>query len=171
MQRFQNLTGLGFGQRIAGPMLVLQGTADTTVPEPVTAGAVNGTCGPHPDSELDYAVFNGSDHVPTMFSSQQVWLDWIADRFEGRERKTSGCGQRLYYPAKQLASYQEEVNSYLQLATRRLEVLEGHLVEGCGSAHIARKESIEIKSTARGQSRSEQASPAARFNQVVCKSV
>jgi len=62
-------------------MLVLQGTADNGVPFPVTTIAVNQTCSAYLQSQLDYAMFEGATHVPVLYASQQIWLDWIADRF------------------------------------------------------------------------------------------
>lgn len=120
MQVFQNLTDNG-GQPISGPMLVLQGTADNAVPEPVTSIAVNQTCGMYPGSELEYAMFEGATHVPVLYASQQVWLDWIADRFAGRE-PAAPCTRNLYQPARSVSSYQTEGEYYLELATQAYEV-------------------------------------------------
>ncbi len=84
LELFVNLTGTG-GRPISGPMLVLQGTADSSVPYEVTDQAVNHTCSLFPESKLQYARFEGVEHVPVLYASQQIWLDWIWDRFCDRD--------------------------------------------------------------------------------------
>lgn len=120
MQVFQNLTGNG-GQPIAGPILVLQGTSDNAVPEPVTSIAVNETCAAYPDSQLEYAMFEGATHVPVLYASQRVWLDWIEDRFAARA-SAAPCSRQLYRPARPVDDYQVELETYLELATQSYEV-------------------------------------------------
>ncbi|KAK5130021.1 hypothetical protein LTR08_002537 [Meristemomyces frigidus] len=120
MQLFIALTKNG-GQRIAGPMLILQGTADPSVPEPITSVAVNETCALYPQSELEYALFEGVTHVPVLYAGQRVWLDWIADRFAGREA-AAPCTRNVHRPAKSVSSYQAEGDYYLELATQAYEV-------------------------------------------------
>ena len=120
MQLFQNLTGNG-GRPIAGPMLVLQGTTDSAVPVQVTTQQVNDTCAKFPDSQLEYATFEGADHVPMLYAAQQVWLDWIADRFAGRE-PAKPCTKTQYSPARGVQSYQKELELYLEIATQAYEV-------------------------------------------------
>ncbi|KAK3702143.1 hypothetical protein LTR37_015118 [Vermiconidia calcicola] len=121
MQEFQNLTGNG--QRpISGPMLVLQGTGDVVISTNLTTHFVNETCALYPDSEIEYALFEGADHVPTLYASQRIWLDWIAERFEGKSVK-KGCGTKeTYRPARRVGAYQKELGYYLEFATQSYEV-------------------------------------------------
>lgn len=111
---YKNLVSSG-GKEIGGPLLVIQGTADSTVPENLTSIAVNATCSVCPQSQLQYATFEGATHVPVMFASQQVWLDWIAARFAG-EPVAAGCSAKEYKPARSVASYQAESNYVLEYA-------------------------------------------------------
>ena len=80
---FQNLTGNG-GRKVAGPMLVLQGTGDPIAPAVVTDKYVNLTCSLYPDSAIEYMTYEGVGHVPVMYASQQDWLGWIEGRFVGK---------------------------------------------------------------------------------------
>ncbi|KAK3707538.1 hypothetical protein LTR37_012033 [Vermiconidia calcicola] len=120
MQLFVNLTGSG-GRPITGPMLIIQGTEDSAVPYQVTSNAVSETCNLDPQTELEYAVFEGSEHVPVLISSQQVWLDWIYDRFAGQE-PAGPCKRTFYIPARKVEGYQKQLEYYLELATQAYEV-------------------------------------------------
>ena len=102
-------------------MLILQGIADPAVPEPITTAAVNETCALYPQSQLEYALFEGVTHVPVLYASQRVWLDWIADRFAGRE-VAAPCTRNFYQPAKSVDNYQADGNYYLELATQAYEI-------------------------------------------------
>ena len=113
-QLYRNLTNPS-GKRFAGPMLVLQGQNDSAVPYPVTTTAVDETCELYPDSDLEYATFAGVDHVPVLFASQRVWLNWIAARFDGRE-VVRGCRRTNYSSARPYAYYQKEQNWFVEFA-------------------------------------------------------
>ncbi|KAJ9615884.1 hypothetical protein H2200_001961 [Cladophialophora chaetospira] len=110
--RFNNLTSNG-GKPFAGPMLVLQGTNDSSVFEPGTTAAVNATCASFPNHSLQYAMFQGVSHVPVLNAGQQIWLEWIADRFNGIPA-SKGCSSTLYKPELSVASYQKELKLFLQ---------------------------------------------------------
>lgn len=73
------------GKSIAGPLLVIQGLADTTVNASTTIHAVQDTCDRYPQSQLQFQTWNGVTHNPIMYAGQQVWLQWIEDRFAGRQ--------------------------------------------------------------------------------------
>lgn len=86
-----NVSSNAGGRPFAGPMLVLQGTEDGNAYEPVTTEAVKETCETFPESRLQYSVYEGVTHSPIMYSAQNQWRDWIADRFDGVELE-GGCG-------------------------------------------------------------------------------
>ena len=82
------------GKPIAGPLLVLQGLADSNIDPGTTSRAVQATCKAFPNSMLQYQTWPAVTHVPLMYASQQVWLQWIADRFAGRPVPPSCAGVR-----------------------------------------------------------------------------
>lgn len=106
---------------ISGPMLVLQGTDDQAVPANATTKAVNETCTMYPESQLQYALFEGASHVPVLNAAQQIWLQWMEDRFMGRN-VSGGCTQEYHQPLRPVGNYQKELGYYLQLALQAYEV-------------------------------------------------
>ena len=115
---FQNLTGNG-GRKIAGPMLVLQGTGDTIAPAVVTGNYVNLTCSLFPDSTIEYMTYEGVGHVPVMYASQQDWLGWIEDRFSGKT--VNGCRTTRLTSARPQDYYQQTPNWFLEFQTADYE--------------------------------------------------
>ncbi|KAL8807173.1 MAG: hypothetical protein Q9182_000855 [Xanthomendoza sp. 2 TL-2023] len=115
----QNLSAAG-GKAIAGPMLVLQGTNDSSVLAPVTTKYVNLTCEINPRSAIEYITYDGVKHVPTMYVSQRDWLRWIEDRFAGKNM-TGGCNKVQRKSALPPANYQVDLNWYLQYQTERFQ--------------------------------------------------
>lgn len=120
---FFNLTVNG-GMPLGGPLLVLQGEADMSVPALLTDMAVNETCAAYPDSRIEYVTYPGVDHVPTMYASQRTWLDWIADRFAGVPVRNGcgGAGANRVESLRPVAEYQPEPNFFLEFATAPYEV-------------------------------------------------
>lgn len=112
LRQFKELVGLG-GKPISGPMLVLQGLADPLVLANGTEDAVNQTCAVLPeDASVALAEFQGVTHVPSLYAGQQIWLDWIADRFRGV--RTSGCSRKTYAPPLSVDAYEGNVNYFLE---------------------------------------------------------
>ncbi|CAO1597582.1 hypothetical protein XANCAGTX0491_001389 [Xanthoria calcicola] len=97
------------GKAIAGPLLVLQGLADVNMDAGTTTRAVQATCKAFPVSALQYQTWEGVTHNPIMFAAQQVWLQWIADRFAGLP-VSSGCQERMHRPFLPQKRYQEDAN-------------------------------------------------------------
>lgn len=102
---------------ISGPMLVLGGTDDTAVPADIVKNAVNETCTLYPESQIRYVSFEGVSHVPVLNAAQQVWLQWIEDRFMGK-RAGNGCTSEYLQPLRSMEAYQKELQYYLQLAVQ-----------------------------------------------------
>jgi hypothetical protein len=111
---YKNLTAAG-GNPIAGPMVVLQGTNDPAVNYTITSAAIENTCNLFPESQVEYAVTEGAWHVPALFASQQIWLEWIADRFAG-VHAGGGCSRRDLSSLRPVDTYQPELTYYQQLA-------------------------------------------------------
>ncbi|KAM4054475.1 serine aminopeptidase, s33 domain-containing protein [Hirsutella rhossiliensis] len=89
-ERFANLSVAG-GKDFAEPLLVLQGTADQVIPEDLTAKYVNKTCQEFPRRQLHYVKARAMGHDSILYATQQIWLDWLDQRFaEGRRRRGQG---------------------------------------------------------------------------------
>jgi len=74
-------SALGFAP-IGGPLLVVAGDADQTVPIAAVRATVAAACAR--GTSLGFRVYPGQDHDPTMYKSTPDQLAWIADRFAGR---------------------------------------------------------------------------------------
>ncbi|KAI0442971.1 hypothetical protein F4803DRAFT_516951 [Xylaria telfairii] len=110
---------------LAGPLLVIQGTADLYIPYAVTTKTVRDTCEfleSNKDgvkgvgADLEYLVVNGTGHVPTLDPTRPIWLRWIADRFEGRPVARPGCVTTSLESWRPFDSYGPTTNSFLQWA-------------------------------------------------------
>lgn len=119
VRAYDNLTNPA-GKPLAGPMLLLQGENDDAVPAPVTANAVKKTCAQYPESQLQYVTFDGVSHVPVMFASQRLWLDFIEARFKG-EVVQQGCERKNYSSARAYQYYQKEQSWFIEFATEAYE--------------------------------------------------
>ena len=75
------------GKEVVGPTLIVQSTADTTVPETVTSEAVKRTCEVFRKSEIEYLRVKGVN----TYATQRIWLRWVADRFAGRKVTVRLC--------------------------------------------------------------------------------
>jgi pimeloyl-ACP methyl ester carboxylesterase len=118
-KKWNDLATVGFGHNFKGPLLVLQGTADPTVPEQVTTEAVNKTCSSVKSADLEYVRMEGIGHVPIMYAAQRLWLDWIADRFEGKPT-VKRCNSYIYAASmapRPVEQYEGDLNYFLEYAT------------------------------------------------------
>lgn len=101
---------------IAGPLLVLQGLSDTTIFPNMTIPAFEQTCQISSGNQsLHLATFEGVTHVPALYAGQRVWLNWIADRFDGVSM-ASGCTTAHYQPPRPVSSYEKDINFFLEYA-------------------------------------------------------
>lgn len=72
------------GRPLGGPMLILQGSADTVVAPEGSMAGFNATCSSQGNNvSIEYMSVIGQDHNPSMYASQREWLQWIEDRFNG----------------------------------------------------------------------------------------
>lgn len=72
------------GAALGGPMLIIQGSADTVVGTEGSALGFNNTCAAQGNNvSIEYVSVIGQDHNPSMYASQRLWLQWIEDRFNG----------------------------------------------------------------------------------------
>ena len=116
VQKYQAMISNG-GKKIASPLLVIHGETDDKLSSAVTTAAVDKTAKAFPESPLEYILIPNVTHVPALQASQRVWMEWIADRFAGREVKHQVQRSQLL-GARPAASYQKEQNWYLERATQ-----------------------------------------------------
>lgn len=69
------------GFPIAGPLLVVQGTEDESMPATVTDAAVNATRDVTPNADLQYVRFPGRGPDDSMYAALPLVQDWVAARF------------------------------------------------------------------------------------------
>ncbi|KAI9903764.1 hypothetical protein N3K66_000293 [Trichothecium roseum] len=127
---WSGMTAVG-GKDFAGPLLVLQGSEDEATLEPLTTKYVNLTCERFPESELTYVVAEGVGHIPTMYATQQLWLEWLDERFragsrggDGEGRGKGGCSRRTIGGETPVpgGQYQAESNWYMSFAVDAYQV-------------------------------------------------
>jgi pimeloyl-ACP methyl ester carboxylesterase len=80
-ERFFKNAQLGMAP-IAGPMLVIAGEADQTVPIATVRATVRKACSN--GIALTFRAYPGLDHDPTMAQSTPDQLAWVRDRFAGK---------------------------------------------------------------------------------------
>ncbi|MDI1493436.1 MAG: hypothetical protein OHK93_005225 [Ramalina farinacea] len=115
-RKFQEMTING-GKAIAGPLLVIHGKDDPALPISATDSAVEETAKRFPSSQIEYVSLPGVTHVSALSASQHIYMDWIQDRFAGRE-VPPGCSRHELAAARPEKSRQGEQNWYLSLATQ-----------------------------------------------------
>lgn len=116
IQKYQSLISNG-GKEIGGPLLVIHGECDARVSTHVTTSAVDKTADLFPSSQLQYVLLPHVTHNPALSASQRLWMDWIGDRFAGREVESRRLRSNLV-PARPGEAYQEELNWYITPATQ-----------------------------------------------------
>ena len=112
IQEFVRKTANG-GKKILGPLLVLQGLSDTNIDPFTTTEGVRDTRNAYPESQLRYITYPGVTHVPLLYASQRVWLDWIAERFACKPVEPEYSSQ-VASPELGQEQYQSEVNWIVQ---------------------------------------------------------
>jgi pimeloyl-ACP methyl ester carboxylesterase len=101
-QWYRNVSDNG-NKPFAGPMLVLQGDIDGNANVNVTEKSVDETCAMFPDNSLRYIQYTNISHVPALYASQHVWMDWILDRFRG-VKEPKGCVKEEQSPVTGIAN-------------------------------------------------------------------
>ncbi|KAL8916016.1 MAG: hypothetical protein Q9208_008747 [Pyrenodesmia sp. 3 TL-2023] len=116
LQKYSNKATL-VGKEVAGPLLVIHGQLDDRIGVAHVTSAVQSTIKSFPQASIDYVVLPGVTHAPALTASHRIWMDWITDRFAGRELQP-GLRRTKLPPAKPVENYQPEQNWYVAPATR-----------------------------------------------------
>lgn len=112
----QQLTSNG-GKPIAGPMLIIHGKADPVLIVAAVESAVKKTAEVSSEAWIEYVALPNVSHEAALTAAQSVWMDWIGDRFAGRELKP-GCHWRELDRARPDDAYQADQNWYVEAATK-----------------------------------------------------
>jgi acetyl esterase/lipase len=75
-----------------GPILLLQGTADRTIPAALTLQAAHKLC--QLGDKVQYQTYPGMDHDPLVFASLRDQLRWIHGRFAGKPAPSNCAPQQ-----------------------------------------------------------------------------
>lgn len=99
------------GKQISGPLLVIHGTDDGSLHISVATNAIKRTAELYPSSQLEFVRMEHLTHDSVLPASQRLWMDWIADRFAGRQVERGFKYEELT-PARPEGSYLREQNWY-----------------------------------------------------------
>jgi dipeptidyl aminopeptidase/acylaminoacyl peptidase len=86
LQRLQQKSELG-AVHLAKPIFVITGEADATVPVNSARDIIARAC--KTGSVIEFKIYPGLDHDPTMIKSLPAQLRWIRQRFKGVQAKSS----------------------------------------------------------------------------------
>lgn len=117
-EAWSKLNSVG-GKKIQGPLLILHGTDDPNIPEQMVSVAVKRTCEKCPKEHIEYVRANAVGHVPIMYATQQIWLDWLEARFREKSASRSKmCTIRTIgsKAPRPLDQYQGDLNYFLEAA-------------------------------------------------------
>ena len=94
MLEWQAQQAPALGARSPAPVLVVQGTADTSVLPPTTERAWRASCG-H-GNNVHLSLYPGIEHSPLPTAAEAEWMGWIDWRFAGgRYPSTAGRCSRV----------------------------------------------------------------------------
>ena len=115
-RQYLALTSNG-GKAIKGPLLISHGKSDPALGVEVVEKAIKKTANLFPFSQIEYISLSDVTHTSALPASQRLWMDWIGDRFAGREVE-SGCHSHELAGARPHRSQQSVPNWYLESATQ-----------------------------------------------------
>ncbi|TKA67273.1 hypothetical protein B0A55_09421 [Friedmanniomyces simplex] len=95
------------GKPLGGPLLIVQGSADTVVGTVGAMAGYNATCALRENAgvSVQYVSVNDQDHNPSLYASQRFWLQWIEDRFN-RLPLQEGCSMANLSSVRPVGSVQ-----------------------------------------------------------------
>ena len=116
VQKYGALTGNG-GKPIQGPLLIIHGEADAINSSGTAKAAVEKTANLFPSAQLESVWLPDVGHAPALGASQRLWMDWIADRYNGLEVPLGHRTSRLTSP-RPSTTYHKDQNWYLEAASQ-----------------------------------------------------
>ena len=115
IQQYQNSAATGC-KRVAGPLLIIQGSDDSIVSLNATTEAVNETAKLSPSAHIEYHLLPGVTHASAMYAGQHLYLDWIAARFAGSPTE-AGIHRYTTQPVRPKSAQQTDANWFIQIQT------------------------------------------------------
>lgn len=95
LKEWQKANSPALGDKSPAPVLVIQGTKDTSVLMNTTKQAWKNSCAS--GNEVHLRLYDGQEHSPTPQAAEPEWLGWIENRFFGQRTSLSKnkCSQKL----------------------------------------------------------------------------
>ena len=115
VQAYQKTAEIG-GRPISGAMLVITGAPDPTVLPQTVTNAVEKLINANPSASIQYHLLPDVSHAPAMFSSLQIYLTWIEQRFSGKPADP-GFSRHDPKPVRPASAQKAEANWYIQKQT------------------------------------------------------
>ena len=112
LQKYQELAANG-GKPILGPLLVIQGADDPIVSAQSVTDGITETLALFPSAQIEYHLLPHVTHASAMYAGQQIYMDWIAARFNG-EGVQSGYRKNVAEPVRRGEAQQAEANWIIQ---------------------------------------------------------
>ena len=112
LQNYQAIAANG-GKPIRGPLLVIQGLDDPIVSAQSVTDGVTSTLKTFPSAQIEYHLLPHVTHASAMYAGQQLYMDWIAARFEGKPARV-GYRSQVAEPVGDGAAQLSEVNWFIQ---------------------------------------------------------
>jgi len=112
IQRYQEAAANG-RKPINGPLLIIQGGADTIINPSTVEAAINDTVQKMPSSQIEYRLLPNVTHTPAMYAGLPIYLQWINSRFAGEPPK-GGYHRSVATLARPPSGLQTEANWFIQ---------------------------------------------------------
>lgn len=112
IQQYQQIAMTGRNQ-ISGPLLVIHGDSDHIVNTSSVTEAVEAATKLSPSAHIAYHILPHVSHVPAMYASQPIWMDWIADRF-AKKHLNPGLSRYVARPIRPASVQLKQTNWNVQ---------------------------------------------------------
>ncbi|RAH84653.1 putative secretory lipase [Aspergillus japonicus CBS 114.51] len=94
-----------------GPLLIVQGTEDSSVMYNTTRTTAQETCNLY-RGDLELLAVSEGGHFSAINAAKHTWLQWIEDRFEHRPLAKHGCVESQLDSLLPAQNYQVQANSF-----------------------------------------------------------
>ncbi|KAL9612400.1 MAG: hypothetical protein Q9167_002994 [Letrouitia subvulpina] len=120
IQQYQQIAMTGRSP-ISGPLLVIHGDCDHIVNTSSVTEAVEAAAKLSPAAHIAYHILPHVSHVPAMYASQPIWMDWIADRF-AKKHLNPGLSRYVARPIRPASAQLKQTNWNVQDMTEPWQV-------------------------------------------------